>query len=118
MDTRTSSNIKLISTSDGVTAAHAQENARVLSPDQILLGDLFNMVSVASPPVEQKRRRESDLSRKRGECGLNDEEEKELRQLSFELDRVPMGSSIDDRAKEATIRNAVEQAKLKIQQLK
>src|SRR5436309_3243341 len=70
LDVRASSNIKLIWTPNGVCAVHAQENARVLSPEQILQGELFNMESVLSPPVEQKRRRFAELSRKQGEAGL------------------------------------------------
>jgi predicted ATPase len=118
LDMRTSSNIKLIQTTAGVSAVTARENARVLSPEQILQGELFNMESVLSPPVEKKRQRQADLSRKGGESGLDADEQEELRQLSFELDRLPIGSTIEDRAKETAVRAAVEEAKPKIQGLK
>src|SRR5206468_11981819 len=102
----------------GVVAVHAQENARVLSPEQILQGELFNMESVLSPPVEQKRKRFTELSRKKGEAGLVAQEQEEMRQLSLELDRLPVGSTLEDRVKEATLRAAVEEVKPQLQELK
>ena len=111
-------NIRLIQTEKGVVAVHSQENARVLSPEQILQGDLFSMESVLSPPVEHKRQRFTELSRKQGEAELNAEEQEEMRQLSFELDQLPIGSTADERVKEEALRGAVGEAKAKIQELK
>ena len=113
-----SSNIKLVSTANGSCAVHAQENARVLSPEQILQGELFNMESVLSPPVEQKRKRYSELFRKQGGEGLAANEKDEMKQLSLEIDHLPVGTMPEDRVKEATVRAAIEEVKPKLQELK
>ena len=111
LDIRVSSNIKLISTPGGVKAVHARENGRALSPEQILQGELFDMESVLAPPFERKRERFTELSRKQERSDLDGQELQEIRQLSFELDRIPTGSTAEDRAREATVRAAVEVAK-------
>jgi len=118
LDLRASGNIKLIRTLDCVSAVHAQENAQVLSPEQILQGELFDMVSVLSPPVEQKRQRFANLSIKQAESFLDAGEEQEFKQLSLELDRLLVGATLEERALESNIRGALDQSKAAIQELK
>jgi len=117
LDMRNSGNIKLMRTAQGVDAVHSQENARVLSPEQILQSELFSMESVLSPPVEQKRRRFAELSLKNADEGLAEGEQKEIEQLSLELDRLPVGAVPEDRVREASIRAALEESKNKLQEL-
>ena len=118
LDMRVSSNIKLVATTDGVTAIPAQENAHALSPEQILQGELFNMNSVLSPPIELKRQKLSALSRKQSTSNLDAQEQKEFAELSDELNRLPIGASLDERLNESAIHSAVERSKLKIENLK
>jgi predicted ATPase len=115
--TTISGNIKLLQTGNKVTTIHGQENARVLSPEQILQGELFEMSSVLSPPVEHKRERFSQLARKKNGQGLSDQEQQEFEALVAELDRMPVSATPDERATEAETREHVDQRRSDISKL-
>lgn len=117
LDMRPSSNIKLISTPGGVSAVHAQENARVLSPEQILQGELFSMESVLSPPVERKLERLVQLKQKQTGSTLGSEEAEELKRLQLEMELLPAASTAEGRAVGATLRSAVQKLADKIRDI-
>ena len=117
LDMRASSNIKLIPTPNGVSAVHAQENARVLSPEQILLGEMFNMKCLLSPPVERKLERFDALKQRQAGNTLSPGEVEELKDLQLELELLPAASTAEGRVVGATLRTAVQKLADKIRDI-
>jgi hypothetical protein len=95
---RSSGNIRLKETPQGVVAEPSTEAARVLGPEQILMSDLFNLTTVLSPQVEQKLERHGELKQRQTDSSLNPEEAKELQQLQLELELLPGASTAQGRA--------------------
>jgi hypothetical protein len=100
-------NIRLTETQDGVRAVPCSEPARLLSPEQILQSELFEMESVLAPPVEEKLRRFEELHLKRKSKVLSAEEKQQYHQLSLELEKLPVAARSEERARERELRAKV-----------
>ena len=101
-------NIRLIDSPNGVRAEPSLESARLLSPEQILQSELFEMEEVLAPPVEEKRKQFEELHRKRHNQTLSTDEQRRYDQLSLELDKLPLAADSDGRAVERELREKVE----------
>ena len=101
-------NIRLVDSPGGVRAEPSLESARLLSPEQILQSELFEMEEVLAPPVEEKRKQFEELHRKRRSESLNADEQERYDQLSLELDKLPFAADSEGRAVEKELREKVE----------
>jgi energy-coupling factor transporter ATP-binding protein EcfA2 len=101
-------NIHLSETDDGVKARPSHEQARLLSPEQILLSELFEMESVMSPPLDDKIRQFQQLHAKKKGGGLNGAEQSQYDQLSLVMEQLPLSSRSDDRAIERALHEKVD----------
>jgi len=110
-------NIRLSETAEGVKAESSSEPARLLTPEQILLSQLFEMESVRAPQVEAKLRHFEDLNRKRKKKSLTPEEIQQYEQLSLELENIPASPTSQERALENELREKVTKRRDLISQL-
>lgn len=106
--TSDSGNILLIDSPGGVRAEPSLESARLLSPEQILQSELFEMEEVLAPQVEEKRKQFEGLHRKCHSQTLSTDEQARYDQLSLELDKLPLAADSEGRAVEKELREKVE----------
>jgi len=112
-----SSNVKLMETAHGVTAFPAEENARLLSPEQILQGELFDMKSMLSPPIEMKLEQLDSLKRLRSQGTLRPGDAERMLLLQQELDLLPSAATPQGREVEKALGAAVQRAAHKLNAL-